>query len=146
MGTSIRLVKFSWKIPNRFGKIATSPQGGFFWLTLKIQFTPAGPLERMEICRQSSEIAGQIIDLQSKQACRRHCRVYISSCASLVMSWFRNICPTVTVCVYIVDNHTNADTHSHFTHTARLCIIFRRQEGWISHVYSVVTGKVQHRG
>jgi len=34
VGTSNRHVKFSWKIPNRFGKIATSPQGGFFWFTL----------------------------------------------------------------------------------------------------------------
>jgi len=31
MGTRNRHVKFGWKIPNSFGKIALSPQGGFFF-------------------------------------------------------------------------------------------------------------------
>jgi len=36
IGTRNRRVKFGWKIPNRFVKIATSRQGGCFWLTLYI--------------------------------------------------------------------------------------------------------------
>jgi len=31
VGTLNRHVKFGWKIPNRFGKIAASPQGGIFF-------------------------------------------------------------------------------------------------------------------
>jgi len=34
IGTRNRQVKFGWKISNSFRKIATIPQGGFFWLTL----------------------------------------------------------------------------------------------------------------
>ena len=31
VGTHNRRVKIGWKFPNRFGKIATSPQGGLFY-------------------------------------------------------------------------------------------------------------------
>jgi len=47
MGTRNRRVKFGWKIFNRFGKIATSPQGGFFDSHCRL---PIGNLGNLPLC------------------------------------------------------------------------------------------------